>query len=180
MDFPTSPVTPTHINTYSRWINSVAHRGSIGPGVPASVTWGTANAAVFYPMFLPWPYFAQRAFWVNGSSAAGNSDIGVYTPGGAQLWHSGSTANSGASSPQYVTISGGLLLLPGPYFLAYANDGTTNRAFGSTAATTIGRIAGWLSQLSALPLPASATFATFTASAGALTIAGLTKTASGF
>lgn len=46
---------------------------------PSSGTWGTANAANFYPIYLPEPFVVSKAFWCNGATVGTDSiDIGVY------------------------------------------------------------------------------------------------------
>jgi hypothetical protein len=178
MDYPRNIAVPSHISSFSRLMAGPVYRNQGAAGTPASFGWGSANAAVYIPLWLPWPYNVRRLFWVNGTTAAGNSDIGIYSPKGAQLYHSGSTANSGASVPQYVTPSPDLLLQPGFYFLAWSNDGTTTRAFGNLLATITGRMCGLYQQASAEPLPSPATFAAY-AGVG-LPLIGITNTASGF
>lgn len=130
------------------------------------------------PFFLRWPYLVQRVFWWNGSTVSGNVDIGIYTSGGTQIWHQGSTAASGASLPQFVSTGLPLLLNPGPYLMAYVQSGTTSVTFGKIIAAAAGRIMGYRQQTTALPLPATATFASY--NGVGIPLAGITNTASGF
>lgn len=178
---PTALVVPTHISSYSKYCNIRAARSIMGAGVatPASFAW-VANQAAFIPLFLPWPYLVKRMFWVNGSVAAGNSDIAILTPTGVRLFGAGSTANSGASGMQYVTLGTELLLLPGKYFLGYTNDGTTNRVTGSSGAGANARFVGYLQQAAALPIPATATFASWGTTPPGLPLIGITNTPSNF
>jgi hypothetical protein len=175
-DYPRNQIAPPLIHSYSRY--SVGpHLHNLTGASPAAQNW-TANTAVYMPLYLPWPYNVRRMFWVNGT-AGGNSDIGIYSIGGGKLYSSGSTANTGSgSSPQYVTLATDVLLGPGAYFLAWANDGTSSRAFGTAPTASLGRIAGLYQQATALPLPALATFAAF-AGVGAPWI-GISNLDSGF
>ena len=106
-------------------------------------------------------------------------DFGIYSSDGTQLWAAGSTAQSGASVLQYVTLGTELLLRPGEYYLALANNGTTNRVTGTALITaTLGRLLGLYQQASAFALPASATFAQW--NSAVWPVCGLTRTSSGF
>lgn len=153
----------------------VSRTGTVNP---ASITW-VANQAVFIPVTLPFPYPVRRVFWGVGSAGGGNVDFGIYNFEGTRLFSTGSTAQSGTSTLQYVDVTD-FLLTPGVYYFGYAASGTTNVSNGSTVATaTFQRMAGILQQASALPLPATM------ASAGAATqaiypLCGITRTASGF
>jgi hypothetical protein len=171
-----APPVPLYLNTWSQAFNGTAIRSVAVAGAAASSTW-VANAAIYVPFFVPWAYPVARAFWCNGSSAAANVDIGIYGIGGAQLWHSGSTAQVAANNLQFV--SAGVLLSPGPYLLALACSGTTNALTANTVITTdFGRLMGYYQQASAFPLPAPATFAAY-AGVG-LPLMGITTKASGF
>lgn len=182
-DYPRNFVVPTHINPWLRWgIGTLGARigATLAPG--AALTW-SANAALYAPFVLDWPYDLRRMFWTNGGSPGGNSDIGIYTLGGARLWSSGSVADSGSSLPQYVAPSPDILLQPGvPYFMAFAHDSSTASRLsgipGTTMTTSWGRACGLYQQSSAFPLPAQATFAAYAALG--LPLIGFTNTDSGF
>lgn len=177
-DFPSGQPTPSFINSWTRYMGGLSARNFSG-GIVASAAWPAANQACYIPFKLPWPYVVRRLFWVNGSSVNSNADIGIYTSGGAKLYSSGSTAQSGASVPQYVTPASPLLLLPDLYFLGLSFSGTTNKAFMDTAITAIlGRFLGMYQQASALPLPATATFASWNSIGRPL--CGITRISSGF
>lgn len=121
----------------------------------------------------------KRVFVVNGSVGAANFDFGIYTPSGTRIYSTGSTAQSGTSAPQFVTPGTPFVLAAGRYYFAYTNDGTTNVAWGNVVATAAtGAIGGLLSQATALPLPATATFATY--GTPGLAFCGITRTPSGF
>jgi hypothetical protein len=182
-DFPAvAPgVLPTHIGTYPCIFSSSATCRDIFAGTGgASNAWGTANTAVYMPICLPWPYPVKRLWWINGSagSGSGHVDVGIYTIGGARIVSTGSTVMSGASAVQYVSLGTAIILGPGSFYMAYTNDGTTNRSFGYAPTAAQGRQSGFLMQASALPLPASATFATTTVAN--MPFCGITRTASGF
>jgi hypothetical protein len=114
------------LNSYSSYFGAggdgpISQQG--GLSAPASASWGTANLARILPFQLPFPYLVVRLFWWNGS-ALGNADIGIYSLAGGKIYSSGSTVQSGGPAPQFVTPSTSILLPPGSYFLALANDGS--------------------------------------------------------
>lgn len=156
------PLPPPYIGTYSRYGTQPAIRGVDGQSAPASQTWTTANQARYYPMTLPFPYVVRRVWWVNGSSASGNRDFGIYSIGGARIFSTGSTAASGASVPQWVTVTP-FLLPPGDYYFAFNSSDTTNAVAGGATSAAQQRFAGILQEaVGATALPATATFATAT------------------
>lgn len=181
-DWPANIPSPTHIHSFTNWVcsNAAGFGTVLSPG---STSWGVANTAAFYPLVVPCPYLVRRVFWANGSSVAGNVDAGIYTQGGSLLGSAGSTAQSGASVLQYDTLTTPVLLLPGRlYYLAYANSNssTANRAWASTTiGAGKGRVAGFAQMAAALPLPQTATFATYDGTVKHALV-GVTRTASGF
>lgn len=180
MDFGSKqPVAPLAFSVFNAAYGPGSDLNGYTTPVLASMTW-VANLALYVPIAIPFQFLLSRFWWVNGSSVAANVDVGVYTPSGARLASTGSTAQSGASVLQYAAPSGGAILLsPGQYYLAWAGSGTTNAVFGTTAETAIAlRIAGCLQQATALPLPASMTAAAV--SNAVLPLCGITQAASGF
>lgn len=174
-DFPTDQL-PLFISTFSSYGPSYKAGSSSSP---AAVTW-VANQAVYLPVFLPWEYPVKRVWWCNGSTnTTTNVDFGIYTPSGARIYSTGSTAMGTVSVPQYVTPSTPFVLPAGQYYFAWVCDNTTSRGFGAAVAVAAtGAIYGLLSQASALPLPATATFATYVTPG--FQICGITRTESGF
>lgn len=182
-DFPRNLGVPTHINPWLRWsIGTLAGRLSSIASPGGGLTW-SANVAIYVPFLLDWPYDVRRMFWANGNSTGGNSDVGLYTLGGARLYSSGSVANSGSGAAQYVTPAADLLLQPGmPYFMAFAHDSSTGSQLsggsGTTMTTSWGRACGLYQQSSAFPLPLTATFAAY--AAVGIPLIGFTNLDSGF
>lgn len=174
------PAVPTHIPVFSEFAAGVAYRKYSGAAF-ATGTWTTANTAVYIPLQLPFPYLVNRMFWNNGSAAAGNLDIGIYSQGGGAIWTAGSTAASGNSAAQYVSTPG-ILLNPGNYFLGFASDSTTtNQLYVVTPTATGGRFMGIYQQATALPLPTGGTLASFSAFTGmTVPLIGITNTTTGF
>lgn len=179
-DFPQAQVLPQFVHPWTFYGPGPDLRLVAASANPVAFTW-TANTAVYIPMTLPWPYPVNRVFWVNGSNvASANADFGIYTPNGNQIYHTGSTALSGASVPQFVTPSTPFILDAGNYYFAYACDGTTSKTLSVALATAqFGSMCGIFSQATAFPLPSSATFAALGATLG-VPLCGITRTPSGF
>lgn len=123
----------------------------------------TANKAFYVPFTLYRPYLVKLLWCMNGATASGNVDVGIYSLDGTRIVSSGSTAQSGTSTIQTFDITD-TLIGPGFFYMAIALDGTTGtlgRAAPANAGVT--RSLGVLEQTSAFALPSSATFALSTA-----------------
>jgi hypothetical protein len=157
MDFPQQGVAmPTYISSLSGNAAPADGWGNIANAV--QLTW-VANLAIYIPFYLMAPYPIRRVFWANGSSAvAANCDFGIYSFSGDLVYSSGSTARSGSSVLQYVTVSPELWLPSGRYYMAYANDtNNPSTAFGDNTTATRQRTMGVLQQATAFPLPGTMT-----------------------
>lgn len=157
---PHSPV----ITTMSAESNGFI-AGNINQQTPASVVWPTANLAQFIPFSLKYPISVLSLFVLNGATATGNFDIGIYTNDGTRITSLGSTGQSGTNTVQNVSITP-VTIGPGNFYLALVLSSASGTVFSNTvgSSTFIAQSMGLYSQASALPLPASATFATATLS----------------
>jgi hypothetical protein len=172
-------VTPEFVSLISRWGLAGELRSGHTAITAGSTAWPTANKALYLPLWLPWPYPVARMWWVNGSAAGGNWDIGLFTINGRQLYAAGSTVGSGNSLPQFVSPSSVLLLSPGRYFIGIAHSATTANQMWGASSLGANRLRqyGCLEQASALPLPSSMTGVAITATV--VPLCGITRTASG-
>lgn len=154
-DFPQSGTLPLFIcnGSYPFFNGGEINRQSPGSVAGTSTSWSTSNRALFYPFTLPWAYPVRRVFFVNGSAAAGNTDVGIYTSSYRLIYSTGSTAQTVASDVQYVTPATMFWLPAGRYFLGVNNDGTTNRMWATTSNVGYMNVAGVLRQTVAFPLP---------------------------
>lgn len=171
--------TPLIVSTLSS--HSVGKKNCLYADSVASRTW-VANLVQYVPFYLTTPYSVQRFLWMNGATASSNVDVGIYSAGGTLLASTGSTAQSGASTPQYATPSGGSFVLsPGSYYFAYTCNGTTNRAYTATQATV--NVSVWCGLLEettgGFGLPATMTPVRYTRAFGAQ-LMGVTRTTTGF
>lgn len=130
----------------------------------SNLAWPAANDAIFVPLALSRPILAKRLYIANGSVASGNLDLGIYTFDGARIVSAGSTAQSGTTAIQFLDITD-TYLSPGRYYLAAAMNGTTGAMRRFNYAVIRQQMLGVYKMATAFPLPATATFATPTASA---------------
>lgn len=134
--------------------------GGYGVGDAASTTWPTANLAMLVPFSLAYRVTVHRMWMFNGSSVAGNIDIGVYDTSGTRLGSTGSTAQSGTSVPQNVN-STDFDIGPGVFYMALACSSTSANIFAASASTggePILASMGLVKVASSFPLPSSLTF----------------------
>lgn len=125
-------------------------------------TWSVANLATYIPVRITHPVLVQSLGWVSGDVVSGNYDIGLYDAVGTRLASSGSIAVPGANT--FVTFNmTDLRLEDRIVYLALALSSGTCRYYGYTVGELQEyRVAGFLEQASAVPLPAVATFAALT------------------
>lgn len=124
----------------------------------ASATWPTANLAVFVPFYARVGITPQSAYWMNGSAVSGNVDCGIYDLAGNRLASTGSTAQSGTSTPQSAALTSFPYLAPGQYFMALALDNTTGTIDRySLAAFPTQQMFGMQQATSAFALPSTVT-----------------------
>lgn len=125
----------------------------------ASAVWPSANLAMFFPFVITRRRNYVRAMVANGATVAGNVDIGIYALDGTRLFSTGSTAQAGTSQAQTITVD--WTLDPGIYHLALALSSATATVIRSSPDLQDLRLGGAKQMASAMPLPASATFANF-------------------
>lgn len=124
---------------------------------PASVAWPTANLAIYFPFYVQAPGYVQQLWWVNGATATGNVQVGLYDEYFNLLASTGSVAATGTSAPQAVSMPApsqgmpGFLITTGRYFLAgWASSGSQTFIAWTTAAanTNVNRMLGIGEQVS--------------------------------
>jgi hypothetical protein len=129
-----------------------------GGSLSFSATFPSANMAFYYPIHLDTFYLIQKFFWMNGNSAAGSIDCGLYTQDGTLITHTGSTSQSGISNLQSASITP-LEVGPGQYYLALVASSSSTTFYAHSVGSALGNNVGIYLQASAFPLPATATFA---------------------
>lgn len=125
----------------------------------ASAAYPSANLALFLPFLLGSPTTVTKLCVVNGGTASGNVDVGIYDAVGTRIASAGSTAQAGTNALQAFDITD-VVLGAGLYYLAVAKDDTTGTILRVNPVAEILRAFGCFQMASAFPLPATATFAT--------------------
>lgn len=139
--------SPPVITAESR-LSCVAGVAQMGAAAAASGTSPWSDAADFvlaFPFVLESPTSFYKVFWVNGSSAGGNSDVAIYDEDYNFIVGTGAaTAGSGNNVPQVVALTATVRLGPGLYYAGMSHSATTtNQVFRwSSAASALWQGAG--------------------------------------
>jgi hypothetical protein len=156
--------TPLIVSVLSRCALGRA-QGLGGTGL-TSTTHPANNLSLFVPFRLLTAMPVKQAWWMQGATAAGNVDVGVYTLDARLLFSGGAVAQSvaGAGAIGSVTFSTAPVLTPGAYYLALAASLATGTFYHLPA--LLAGVAAWkmlgLAQAAAnMPLADSPTLATF-------------------
>jgi hypothetical protein len=125
----------------------------------ASAVYTSASRAYYYPIEVNDFVTVTMMALFNGATVSGNVDVGIYDVNGKRLVSAGSTAQAGASTIQTFDVTD-TALEPGDYYLAMACDNITATFFCYKPNAQIMEAFGTWMQATAIPLPATATFAT--------------------
>lgn len=138
----------------------IAAVGSFGPA--GNGTWPSANLAIMWPFTLEVPATVEKVGWMNGTTATGNIDAGIYDTSYAKVVSLGSTAQSGTAAIQVGTLTA-TAMDPGRYFMAMSmsSASSTIDLWEGLSASWI-RGFGFAQMASAVPLPSTFTPATYT------------------
>jgi len=160
-DFPYNLVIPDGLVTIDP--NSMCSLGYASyTGAAVSVAWQSANRAIYIPFRISRSILVLNMYTFNGAVVNGNLDIGIYDKHGTRIVSSGSTAQAGVSSIQTLNITD-TVIGPGLFYMALALSTNGTILFQNTGATGMFMKAmGLAQQANAFPLPANATFATYT------------------
>lgn len=131
-----------------------------------SAAYSGASTAYFVPVRVSQTRTYTKAWWINGATAAGNVDVGIYTRAGTTLTRvvaSTAEAQGTISVMQVAATFTATTLTPGLYYLAISctSASATFWSFGSYSAGL--RSGGVFQTATASPLPTSATAALTTA-----------------
>lgn len=145
------------LNTMSNWSVGLSMR-DIPNANPTSAAWATANQARYVPFRLLTGGLVLKLVTYNGATAAGNTDVGIFTRAGVKLISSGAVAQAGTSTIQSFDVTD-TWLNPGLYYFGLLNT-TTTGTYISYISKEAGQLTGCQSQaVGAGTLPATATFA---------------------
>ena len=148
------------ISTWSYWGLGDLLRG-LSQSLPGTAAWPSANLAIYVPVVIPRPVVVLKMGWINGVTASGNIDVGIYDVTGAKVVTAGSTAQGTTSVAQLVNTTDVQLVGPARYYLAMSMDNTTGTVGRNTlpVSGTAMRGIGCAQEASAFALPATATLA---------------------
>jgi hypothetical protein len=139
--------------------------GVLDTATPASAAWPTANLAIFVPYYLRAGITARQIYWSNGATVTALTSVecAVYDESGTnKLITSGVVTQAGTSVPQAVTITNGLYLPRGRYWIGLVcgnNTSTFLRYTNGAAVTAMQKLLGTSEQtLGGTALPAAITF----------------------
>lgn len=157
MDFAATmpvPVTVSTVGLYSQGVGVRAVAG--GSSGVVSTAWGTANLAIYTPIYIPFRYPVRNLFVFNFATVNGNVDVRIYNKDYVAVTPSVNTAQAGATALQFFAVD--VVLDPGQYYLGISSSSTTATVgtHGSVTATRA-RYLGLTQQATANPLPATAT-----------------------
>ena len=121
----------------------VAGGTSFGPVLLGAASFSaaqTANLLILHTVYIPAPVTLTGLTVANGATATGNILAGIYNAAGSSLLaSSGSTAQTGTSSTQYVAFSGTYAAAAGTYIVAVlysSSSATAPTAYVATPAST--------------------------------------------
>lgn len=131
-------------------LNAIA----IAAGVSAA--WPTANKAFYMPFYMPRSGTVTKLWWVNGATASGNLDIGLYRADYTKIISAGSTAQGTISVVQEVDITDTFLAGSTLYYIGLSCDNGTATVQRLVPGSVFGELSGVMQQTSAFPLPSPA------------------------
>jgi hypothetical protein len=147
-------------------ISTVSSEGSAGAirayanATPATGPWPAADLAIYVPIVIKYPFVVRRVFWVNGTTATGNVDCGIYTAAGVKITSTGTTAQAGTSATQSVALAAEYRLSIGTYYLGLALSSATGTTFRAAPGIPVIALMGCAQEAGATTLPATMTPAT--------------------
>jgi hypothetical protein len=108
------------------------------PASGASPWSDAANCLLAFPFVLESQTTFYKGFWVNGSAAGGNTEVGIWDDAFNKLVTTGSVAGASNSVPQAAAFASSATptLSPGRYYAGIAHSATTtNQLFRWSAGT---------------------------------------------
>ncbi len=147
---------PLVLSTMTEDLTNCCLWGSVGG---ASGTWPTAATAYFYPVYLSQPRTYTKAWWLNGATAAGNVDVGIYTISGAtatRVVASTAVAQAGVSAMQVAGTFTTTTIGPGLYYLGLSCSSASATLWRSSPPVYAMRTGHIFQSVTSHPLPSSA------------------------
>jgi hypothetical protein len=114
-----------------------------------------ANQAFYFPFALPTVIKVTKLWHVNGTTPAGNLDLGIYGSSFRRIISTGAVAQSGADVIQSFDIDD-IAIGPGWFWMGISASSAVSQSWGVTPNDRFVRAMGCKAQSSAHPLPALA------------------------
>lgn len=149
--------SPQVLSTMTRPLCAAAFQAA---ATGSSAVWPAANLAVFFPVRLGQPRTFTTAWWLNGATAAGNVDVGIYTIAGTTatlVAASTAEAQAGTSAMQVAATFPSTTVGPGLYYLAMSCSSASATVWRSNVTTVTLRPMAVFQAATSHPLPSSAT-----------------------
>lgn len=166
---PLNVITPFHIDS-----SGLVLATTITVANCASAAIGTNNLILYWPFVIAEPATAVRLSLMNGGTASGNIDLGIYDGGKNRVVNTGTTTQTGTNVVQDVDITD-TLLLPGRYFMAVQFSSSTATLFrtAQTDETLLSTIPVYIEAAGGFGLPSSATMTVDTAASPVVPLMGV-------
>lgn len=128
---PCVTITPFSLES----LGGLGDVGGSGIGGTATAQWLSADLVLLYPIVLEKPITAVSMFTLNGTTANGNIDVGIYDKAGTRIVHNAAAAQAGTSAIQSFNIAD-TTFGPGLFYMAITMSSTTGTLFRATSGVT--------------------------------------------
>jgi hypothetical protein len=127
-----------------------------------SATWPSGSLALFVPFHLQQHMYVAGVYWLNGATANGQVDFGIYDENGNRIYSTGPVLQSGTSALQLQMVAPAppVHLWAGIYYMgivASSSTATFRAASNSLSTGTMATVLGMAQAAAAYPLPATPT-----------------------
>ncbi len=122
-----SPPVITAVSRGALGGSMIVRMGGTTPATGTSPWSDAANSLLAFPFVIEVDTTFYKGFWVNGSAAGGNSEVGIWDAAYNKIVTTGSVAGSGNSVPQAAAFASSATpkLQPGLYYAGMAHSATT-------------------------------------------------------
>lgn len=138
-------------------IDTMADSWLMSVSAPAAAAWPSANMAIYVPLRIPSRIVVLKLWFASGVTGTGNVDMGLYDATGAAVISATNAAKEAATTEQVFDVTD-TTVGPGLYYIALSSDSGTDTMLRYAPAAPIPLAQGVLTEASAYPLPATATF----------------------
>ena len=124
----------------------------------SAAAWPSANLAIYIPIRVPVRCVARSLWYASGSTSNGNVDMGLYDAAGDAIISATGASKANGGEVQIFDVTD-TTVGPGRYYLALVSDSGTSTFYRIAPAAPLCAAWGVLTETSAYPLPATATWA---------------------